>query len=261
MVSLLDVTPTVLDWFGIPAKQCSPLSVNHGCLPGRSMMSVLESEPHPGSGWDEVYASQSLHEITMYYPMRAIRTRQHRLIHNMAYKMPFPIDQDFYASPSFQDLLERTRDHHSLDWFTDLHHYYYRPAWELYDIVTDPHELKNIANDSAMSGVLWTLQQRLLAWQNATRDPWICGPCKVIVRVRDEHDRCSPLYNELDDCWLLRCGTSRDRCIAVPSAHFKSKCILWSLQVAVNNLSLRNHMQPPSIIEWWAFDIGCTVLW
>lgn len=38
----------------------------------------------------------------MYYPMRAIRTKRYKLIHNINYKMPFPIDQDFYVSPTFQ---------------------------------------------------------------------------------------------------------------------------------------------------------------
>jgi len=199
MVSLLDVMPTILDWFGLPVKRCDLPSLRHGCLPGRSVMPVLQSEPGPASGLDEVYASQSLHEITMYYPMRAVRTRRYRLIHNMAYRMPFPIDQDFYASPSFQDLLNRTHDHRALDWFTDLHHYYYRPAWELYDIVADPHELHNLAYKSTMSDVMQTLQQQLLAWQNATADPWLCGQSKVPVVVRGEPDHCGPLYNELDD--------------------------------------------------------------
>jgi len=197
LVSLLDVMPTILDWFGWPVKHCDPPLLQHDCLPGRSMMPVLQLEPE--SGWDEVYASQSLHEITMYYPMRAIRTRHYRLIHNMAYRMPFPIDQDFYASPSFQDLLERTHDHRPLEWFTDLRHYYYRLAWELYDVLADPHELHNLANESAMSGVMKTLQWHLLAWQNATADPWLCAQSKVQVRVHGEPDHCGPLYNDLDD--------------------------------------------------------------
>ena len=206
MVSLLDVMPTILDWFGHPAKQCDPTSLQHYCLPGRSMMPVLQSEPGRGSGWDEVYASQSLHEITMYYPMRVVRTRNYRLIHNMAYRMPFPIDQDFYASPSFQDLLERTHDHRPLEWFTDLRRYYYRPAWELYDVLADPHELHNLANKSSMTDVMHTLQRHLLAWQNATADPWLCGQSKVQVRVHGEPDHCGPLYNDLDD--RTRAGNS-----------------------------------------------------
>lgn len=49
-----------------------------------------------------MFASQTHHEITMYYPMRAVRTRRYKLIHNLNYGMPFPIDQDLYVSPTFQ---------------------------------------------------------------------------------------------------------------------------------------------------------------
>ena len=59
-----------------------------------------------------VYASQNHHEITMYYPMRAIRTKRYKLIHNLNYKMPFPIDQDFYISPSFQVFIELNTVNH-----------------------------------------------------------------------------------------------------------------------------------------------------
>ena len=52
-----------------------------------------------------VFASQTHHEITMYYPMRAVRTKRWKLIHNLNFKMPFPIDQDFYISPTFQVIL------------------------------------------------------------------------------------------------------------------------------------------------------------
>lgn len=59
--------------------------------------------PEPPYSPDEaVFASQTHHEITMYYPMRAVRTRKYKLIHNLNFGMPFPIDQDLYVSPTFQ---------------------------------------------------------------------------------------------------------------------------------------------------------------
>lgn len=52
-----------------------------------------------------VFASQTHHEVTMYYPMRAVRTKRYKLIHNLNYKMPFPIDQDLYVSATFQVII------------------------------------------------------------------------------------------------------------------------------------------------------------
>ena len=67
-----------------------------------------------------VFGSQVLHEATMYYPMRSVRTSRYctvqystvlystvrtnrfTLIHNLNYWAPFPIDQDGFLSPTFQ---------------------------------------------------------------------------------------------------------------------------------------------------------------
>lgn len=206
VISLLDVAPTILDWFNIPMPRSYDYFTSESGLAssrepvigvGRSLLPILKSEPCPGSGWDEVFASQTLHEVTMYYPMRAIRTRQYRLIHNMAYRMPFPIDQDFYASPTFQDVLARTHLNKSLPWFTTLHDYYYRSSLELYDVVNDPEERKNLADDSQYRTLTELLSKQLLAWQNSTNDPWICAQNSVIVQTPGMADHCGPLFNDL----------------------------------------------------------------
>ena len=49
-----------------------------------------------------VFSSHQLHEITMYYPMRGLRTQQYRLLHNINYKTPYPIAEDIAMCPTFQ---------------------------------------------------------------------------------------------------------------------------------------------------------------
>merc|ERR550532_1575489 len=106
----------------------------------------------------------------MYYPMRTIQTRDYKLIKYFNYKMPFPIDQDFYISPTYQDMLNRTKTGQTLPWIKTLHQYYYRDMWELFDIKHDPKELKNLASNPAYSQVLVYLQDKLRTWQNTTAD-------------------------------------------------------------------------------------------
>ena len=137
--------------------------------------------------------SQTHHEVTMYYPMRAIRTKRYKLIHNINYKMPFPIDQDFYVSPTFQDLLNRTRNKQSLPWFKTLENYYERPEWELYDLKYDPEEKNNIASKSSAKKIFFDLQERLLKWQKTTEDPWLCAPRGVLIGTKES--QCMPLEN------------------------------------------------------------------
>lgn len=178
LVSLVDIVPTVLDWFSVPYPTYQIFKPNNVHLTGKSVLPLLNEEPT--TGWDTVFASHNLHEVTMYYPMRVIRNKEYKLIHNMNYKMPFPIDQDFMISPSFQDLLNRTRAGQETHWYRTLQGYYYRPQWELYDINTDPKELINLAGKPDYQKLLESLQLKLQAWQNVTDDPWICAPSGVL---------------------------------------------------------------------------------
>lgn len=107
MTSLLDIVPTMFDWYNIKMNSTNDLATNsvdaknEPMLTGKTLLPLLVNEP-PEDPDAAVFASQSYHEITMNYPMRAIRTKRYKLIHNLNYRAPFPIDQDFYVSPTFQ---------------------------------------------------------------------------------------------------------------------------------------------------------------
>lgn len=62
ILSLTDITPTILDWFSIPYPSYSlpgsPTTPVH--LTGRSLLPALVTEP---GSWHTIYASQSLHEV------------------------------------------------------------------------------------------------------------------------------------------------------------------------------------------------------
>ena len=199
MVSLLDVLPTVLDWYDISypkyhmfGHKSKPVE-----LTGSSLLPVMSVEP--SAGWDTIYASHNLHEVTMYYPMRVIRTKRYKLIRNLNYKMPFPIDQDFYISGTFQDLLKRTQAKEPLHWSKTLAQYYYRDPWELYDLKYDPQELSNIVLKESYANIVDLLQTKLVDWQNMTSDPWLCAPVGVLEDsgLYKSDPRCMPLYNKL----------------------------------------------------------------
>ncbi|XP_043280801.1 N-sulphoglucosamine sulphohydrolase [Venturia canescens] len=199
LTSLLDVVPTILDWFHIKnigiENSTETNQVPNSFLTGRSLLPLLVKEPVEDD--TAIFASQNHHEITMYYPMRAVRTKRWKLIHNINFKMPFPIDQDFYVSPSFQDLLNRTRSNIPLRWKKTLKQYYNRSEWELYDLKKDPEELKNLAETSAAQEIFQILKKRLFEWQKSTNDPWLCAPRGVLEsHGRDPRNQeCMPLDN------------------------------------------------------------------
>jgi N-sulfoglucosamine sulfohydrolase len=159
MVSWIDILPTILDWAGVQAPPA---------LTGRSVLPILEEE-NP-KGWDTVYGSHQCHEVTMYYPMRMIRTRTHKYIRNLAHKLDYPFASDIYNSLTWQGLLKRG-DKMMGD--RRVESFIHRPLEELYDLEKDPHELKNVAADPAYAEVLKDLRERVKAWQTKTRDPWL----------------------------------------------------------------------------------------
>lgn len=114
--------------------------------------------------------------------------------------MPFSIDQDFFVSPTFQDILNRTKEGLPLPWFKTLDQYYYRAEWELFDLQSDPHEAHNIAYDPRYSNVISDLKTQLKLWENVTADPWICAPGAVLEfqGKYKGNPQCLPMYNGLD---------------------------------------------------------------
>ncbi|TRY69491.1 hypothetical protein TCAL_10750 [Tigriopus californicus] len=186
LVSLLDVTPTVLDWFRIPYPRYKMFHHSPSVrLTGKSLLPALD---YMSGGQTDlmhqertvVFGSHNLHEVTMYYPMRYIRGPRFKLIRNLAHESYFPIDQDFFLSKSLQDLLLRFRHKKDLRWIKTWPQYLIRPQWELFDLESDPLEIHNLAVDSKFQAILKDLQDQLTAWLNVTQDPWICGPNQVL---------------------------------------------------------------------------------
>lgn len=160
LVSWVDLVPTILEFTGA-APPNYPLH-------GRSFLPLLANPALPG--WDETFASHTFHEVTMYYPMRAVRTRNHKLILNIAHPLSFPFASDLFACPTWQESLAAgalTFGPRTID------AYIHRPRYELYNLADDPDETKNLATDPAHATLLGDLAHKLKEWQRTTKDPWI----------------------------------------------------------------------------------------
>jgi len=161
MVSWVDIAPTILEFAGAPAPPNG--------LHGRSFLKILDKEH--ADGWDEVYASHTFHEVTMYYPMRVVRDRQHKLIWNIAHPLPFPFASDLYRSATWQEALKKRQE--TLYGQRTIAAYMHRPQFELYDLEKDPHELTNLAAEPVHSATLERLKAKIKAFEERTKDPWL----------------------------------------------------------------------------------------
>jgi len=153
LVSQVDLYPTLCELAGAPLPE-----ETHGVsllpLARRARREVR----------DELFAELTYHAA--YDPMRAIRTHRHKLIRHFGERL-LPVLPNVDDSPS-KDLLV------AAGWAEQP-----RPRLELYDLLADPIEMRNLAYDEAFADVLDTLGARLDAWMQETEDPLLDGPVPV----------------------------------------------------------------------------------
>jgi N-sulfoglucosamine sulfohydrolase len=159
MVSLADITPTVLDWTGVQAPY--PLH-------GRSLLPALEQEH--AEGWDSIVLSHVMHEVTMYYPMRTLRDRRYKLIWNLCYKSPW---QDALEVVERSPWAETWRRGDKFIGRRPIEKYLWRDPVELYDLQNDPDEVVNLADDPKYADLRRTMSEKLLARLRETGDNWL----------------------------------------------------------------------------------------
>ena len=161
LVNWTDITPTLADVAGRPIDLTAPFL-------GKSLLPILEQED-PQDWRDELFAAHSFHQITNYYPMRSIRTRTHKFIYNIAHRLDFPSAADLWRSATWQSARS------SGDTIGDrkIKDYLLRPIFELYDLVNDPHELHNLADQPEYASMLDDFKKRTRDYQVRTQDPWL----------------------------------------------------------------------------------------
>ncbi|WP_405293700.1 sulfatase [Algibacter sp. Ld11] len=160
MISWVDLTPTILDMTKVDYKE--------EAFHGKSFNTIIEEE-NP-KGWNEIYASHTFHEITMYYPMRVVRHGNYKLIWNIAYQLEYPFASDLWASSTWQSVYRNHEEYYGPKKVSD---YLYRPEFELYNLSKDPNEINNLAANNNFVEILKNLKNKLKNFQTKTQDPWM----------------------------------------------------------------------------------------
>ena len=190
LVSLTDLAPTIIEAAGLKPPEV---------MTGRSLWPIIQSEKSGGvdPNRTEVFTGRERHvenarvDFTP-YPQRAIRTPEHVLILNFRpdrWPLGDPYRLTDGPEPTMEELENNT--HVTLPdedagptkaWLVGARQtdrwgphfekvYGKRPEVELYDLVSDPHEMTNVGNDPAYAAVRERLEQRLLAELVHTGDP------------------------------------------------------------------------------------------
>jgi N-sulfoglucosamine sulfohydrolase len=150
MVSHLDVYPTICDFAGIEHPPW---------LEGRSLMPLVRGEVDRVH--DAVFSEMTYHAA--YQPQRAIRTGRWKYIRRFD-DSERPVLANCDDSASKELLVEHGWAEQKL------------ATEQLYDLVFDPSEGRNIADDPASQAVLADLRGRLHEWMAERGDPLLEGP-------------------------------------------------------------------------------------
>lgn len=190
LISLTDLAPTFLELGGVPKP---------GVMTGRSLIPLLRSRQ---SGQidptrDAVFIGRERHvdmarQNFLPYPQRAIRTRDHLYIVNFKpdrWPLGEPYRLDGANPPDAAEIAENTRvtlpDEDASPtkaWLVGVRDdprwraayalaYGKRPRAELFDLKTDPHQVRNVAADPAYAQIAAALEMRLFDELRRTGDP------------------------------------------------------------------------------------------
>jgi N-sulfoglucosamine sulfohydrolase len=151
MVTHLDVYPTICELAGIRQPP--------SWLQGKSMMPLVRGDSERLH--DATFAETTYHAA--YQPHRSVRTERHKYIRRF----------DDYPHP----VLANCDDSASKDLWVE-HGWGERivPTEQLYDLLFDPDEADNLAEDPSCGGVLAEMRERLETWMRETDDPLLEGP-------------------------------------------------------------------------------------
>ncbi len=149
-VSHLDVYPTLCDLSGAEHPEW---------LQGSSLMPLVRGEVE--SLHEAIFAETTYHAA--YQPHRAIRTDRWKYIRRFD-EYPHPVLANCDDSDSKDLLVAAGWGEREV------------PEEQLYDLVLDPQEGRNLVGDPARGEVLGDLRGRLEAWMRETEDPLLDGP-------------------------------------------------------------------------------------
>lgn len=176
MLEYIDIAPTMIDIAGGDPKKMNTGSKDGNGdtgFDGMSFKKVLAGQSTHMR--DHVYSEQTTRGIIKgsdAYAIRSARSAKFLYIHNLNY-------QDKFAnvvthSPLFEEWMEK--DPLRASFYTT------RPEEELYDVINDPFDLRNLANDRKYASVKAELKAKLAAFMKQQNDKGVQTEMEALSR-------------------------------------------------------------------------------
>ncbi|MEM0925362.1 MAG: sulfatase [Planctomycetota bacterium] len=158
MIEYVDFLPTFIELAGgTPARS----------LDGKSLVQVFQGKPeHKQYVFGEM-TTRGINNGSDYYGIRSIRSEQYKLIWNFSPEVTF--QNACTNSKEFQSWVKAAKQG-SDEAEMLVQRYTKRPRFELYDVLSDPLESRNLVDDGQYEQVIDELQDELQAWMKRCGD-------------------------------------------------------------------------------------------
>jgi len=180
MVSWIDILPTLVEVAGGHA----PSGID-----GRSFHGVLLQPSR--SHRDRIFTTHTNDGRMNIYPTRSVRTADWKYLRNLHPEYYFSTHVDIVqgndAGPYFASWVEKAKADPTAAFLVQRYHE--RPGEELYNLQSDPLELKNLAADPFHRERLVTLRAEVTAWMLSQGDQ---GAVPVAPRLLSDPARAEP---------------------------------------------------------------------
>jgi hypothetical protein len=182
LVSFIDFAPTVLGLAGVKAP---------GYFQGGAFLGAAAAAPRP-----YVYAIRDRVD-EVYELIRAVRDSRYKYLRNYMPHRPYMPPSDYCEPAATVQELRRLAREGKLEGPPALYMRPTKPAEELYDLVGDPWELRNLADSPEHQETLKRMRGALAAWMIETRDTGLLPEAEMFLRAGNstilamagQHDR------------------------------------------------------------------------
>jgi arylsulfatase A-like enzyme len=170
LVSHVDYAPTVLRLAGLPIP------------------SHMQGQPFLGPGpvtpRECVYGAAS--RVDEAYDMsRCVRDKRYKYIRNFMPHLPYVQPSDYPDQAEIMQELRRVAKEDRLAGIEKLYWEPTKPLEELYDVVADPNEVRNLAGSPAHEPTLNRMRKRLWDWMAQTKDIELLPEAEMHIRAAD----------------------------------------------------------------------------
>ena len=154
LVNYIDVVPTFMDIAGMEAPDTD----------GKSFYKVLKGETNEHAQYSfGQQTSRGIYSGPQYYGIRSAKDGRYNYIVNLTPEAKFQ-NTTTQGNKAYMNSWRNAANAGNEYAAERLHKYQYRPAEELYDMIEDPWELNNLADDPAYAAKKAELRAALEAW-------------------------------------------------------------------------------------------------